>query len=471
MIDVLVIGAGPAGMAAASTAAQHGLDTMLVDEQAIPGGQVYRALPASVRVRGDLGADHRSGEALRGELADSGARLAAGHRVWNVRPGFRVDTIAADGARSWTARTLIVATGTTERQLPFPGWTTPGVIGLAAATILIKSQRLLPGRRIVVAGVGPLLAAVAIAIVKAGGEVAAIVDAAHPSEWLAKLPRLAARPDLLLRGALWLAQLRRAGVRHLGGHVVTRAHGAERLDAVEIAALGTDGRPRGATQSIACDALTIGFGLVPVSDITRLLRARHAYAPQRGGWIADRDADMRSSVPGLYLAGDGGGISGAVAAELQGRLAAFAALRDLDRLTAHEHAGATALLRQHHARAARFGGAMAELMAIRPALYRAISLECTVCRCEDVPRSEIEAAIEAGARDVNQLKAWTRAGMGPCQGKICGDAVAELVAAHGATRETVGAFTARPPLRPLPTAALIGKFDYADIPIPKPAPL
>ncbi len=471
MTDVLVIGGGPAGMAAASTAAQHGLATTLIDEQAIPGGQVYRALPESYRVQGDLGADHRTGEALRKELASSGAAVAMGHRVWNARPGFRVDTIAAESPQSWTAPALIVATGTTERQLPFPGWTMPGVIGLAAATILIKSQRLLPGRRVVVAGVGPLLAAVAIAIVKAGGEVAAIVDAAWPSEWLAKLPRLAARPDLLLRGAQWVAQLHRAGVRHLGGHVVTRALGGDHLDAVEIATLGADGRPQRDTNRIACDALTVGFGLVPNTDITRLLRARHVYAAQRGGWIAERDADMRSSVPGLYLAGDGGGISGAVAAELQGRLAAFAVLRDQDRLSTTAHAGTTALLRQHHARAARFGGAMAELMAIRPALHQATPADCIVCRCEDVPRSEIEAAIDAGARDVNQLKAWTRAGMGPCQGKMCGDVVAELVAARAGTRATVGAFTARPPLRPLSTAALIGQFDYRDIPIPKPAPL
>lgn len=472
MTDILVIGGGPAGMAAAATAARHGAHATLIDEQARPGGQVYRAMPASFAVAGDLGPDHAAGEALRAELAASGARLALGERVWNVRPGFRVDTLARDGPRRYEAPAVIIATGTTERHVPFPGWTMPGVIGLAAATIMLKAQRLLPGRRVVVAGSGPLLAAVAYGIVKSGGDVVAVIDAAKRAEWLRQGPRLLARPDLLMRGSAWMAALRRKGVPWLFGHVVTAARGgSQQVEAVEIAALDREGKPASTRRPLDCDALAIGYGLVPNCDLARLLGAPHAYRAERGGWIAARDDDLRSSLPGLYLAGDGAGISGAVAAEIEGRLAALAALADLGTLSAREAAGLAAPLRTHRRRAARFGSAMAELMAARPALYGAIAAGCTVCRCEDVPRAEIDAAIDAGARDVNQLKAWTRAGMGPCQGKICGEAVASLVAEHVGSRQAAGMFTARPPLRPLPTEALIGTFDYADIPIPKPAPL
>lgn len=471
MTDLIVIGAGPAGMAAATTAAANGLDTVLLDEQALPGGQVYRALPSGSRVTGSLGPDHARGEALRVALAASAAQVVSGHRVWNVRTGFRIDSVAEDGPRHWQAPALVVATGTTERQLPFPGWTSPGVIGLAAATILLKSHRLLPGSNVVVAGVGPLLAAVAIAILKAGGKVAAIVDAASPAEWIAKTPQLVARPDLLARGVGWLARLRAAGIRYLGSHVVTRAQGADRVDAVEIARLDHDGAPMATREVLACDSLAIGFGLVPSTDITQLLGAEHRYEAARGGWIATRDPHMRSSVPKLYVAGDGGGISGAAAAEIQGELAAYAVLRDLERVSPARHDTLARATLARHARAARFGGAMAALMAIRPALYRAIAADCVVCRCEDVRRAELDAAIAAGAGDINQLKAWTRAGMGPCQGKMCGEAVAELLAPSLGGRTAVGRFTVRPPLRPLPTAALIGSFDYSDIPIPKPAPL
>ncbi|MBM3525839.1 MAG: FAD/NAD(P)-binding oxidoreductase, partial [Alphaproteobacteria bacterium] len=357
------------------------------------------------------------------------------------------------------------------RHVPFPGWTTPGVIGLAAATIMLKAQRLLPGRRVVVAGSGPLLAAVAYGIVKGGGNIVAVIDAARRSEWLSKGPRLLARPDLLARGSTWMTALRRKGVPWLFGHVVTVAHGGSQVEAVEIAALDRDGMPASSRRPLDCDALAIGYGLVPNCDLARLLGAALAYRAERGGWIAVRDDELRTNTPGLYLAGDGAGISGAVAAEIEGRLATLSALADLGTLTAREAAGLAAPLRSHHRRAARFGSAMAELMAPRPALYRAIATDCTVCRCEDVPRAEIDAAIDAGARDVNQLKAWTRAGMGPCQGKLCGEAVASLVAERVGSREAAGVFTARPPLRPLPTEALIGTFDYADIPIPKPAPL
>lgn len=472
--DVIVIGAGPAGVEAALAASECGLDVTLIDEAPAAGGQVYRALPATFGNADprEIGPDFAAGEKLRQRLAVGRLRYAPDMRVWLVGAGFRVDALGPDGLRAWTAPALIVATGATERAVPFPGWTTPGVFGLAAATVMLKSQRLLPSRSTVVAGCGPLLAAVATGIIKAGGRVAAFVDLAGPGDWLAALPGMAGRPDLLLRGIDWWRRIVVAGAAMSFRTAVVGVEGGDHVDTVLLRPVDRNGGVDHAApvRRVACDSLVVGHGLTPNTDLTRALGAQHLFAGDRGGWIPARDADMRSSVPELYVAGDGGGISGAAAAGLQGRLAGLAAAFDLGKIDAAAWQTRAAGIRRDLARAERFGRAMARLMAIRPALVDSIPKDCVVCRCEDVTRAEIDDAVARGAVEVNQAKAWTRAGMGPCQGKMCGETVATLVAARVGGRERAGAFTARPPFRPVPTAVLVGEFDYADIPIPPPAP-
>jgi NADPH-dependent 2,4-dienoyl-CoA reductase/sulfur reductase-like enzyme len=476
MHDIAVLGAGPAGMAAATEAARRGARVVLLEESPQPGGQVYRAAPPGFATPADP--DKRAGDALRAALALSGAEVLTGHRVWGLGGGplvpegappvpFRVDALAADGAPvTLEARALVLCTGTHERLIPFPGWTLPGVIGLAAATILLKAQGMLPGRRVVVAGAGPLLYAVAAKLLKAGGEVAAVVDLATRAEWLRALPALLARPDLLARGAAWRAMLKPHDVPLLEGHTVIAAEGGTVLERVRVAPL-----TGGAAESFDCDALCIGHGLVPATEATRLFRAQHRYAPASGGWVPVLDGDRRTSVPLLYVAGDGGGVRGAAAAPAAGRLAALAALHDLGRLEGRAHARARRRPALEQWRAAQTGGAMARMMALRPALVDAIAPETVVCRCEGVTRAEIEAALDDGATEMNQLKQFTRCGMGPCQGRVCGEAAAELVARRVGGRERAGFATGRMPLRPVPMEALLGDFDYADIPVPKPAPI
>ena len=474
--DIAVLGAGPAGMAASAEAARHGARVMLLEESPAPGGQVYRASPAGFTVPRD--ADGRAGDALRAALAESGAKLRTGCRVWGLGGGplvpegapaapFRLDALDAEGTPfTAEARALVLCPGTTERVIPFPGWTTPGVLGLAAATILLKSAGVLPGRRAVVSGAGPLLYAVAAKLLKAGCEVAAVVDLASAAEWARALPALAARPDLLAQGAAWRARLLRARVPVLAAHSVVAAEGGEAVARVRVAPVSG-----GAERVFDCDTLLVGHGLSPATEATRAFRAAHRYAPESGGWVPVTDADGRTSVVRLYVAGDGAGVRGAAAAPAGGRLAALAALRDLGLITASEHDTTRAAPMRDHASAARAGAAMARVMAIRPALVAAIPRDCVVCRCEGVTRAEIEHALDDGAEDMNQLKQFTRCGMGPCQGRVCGEAAAELVAARVGGRERAGFATGRLPLRPVPMAALLGEFDYADIPVPAPAPL
>jgi NADPH-dependent 2,4-dienoyl-CoA reductase/sulfur reductase-like enzyme len=289
MFDVAVLGGGPAGMAAAAEAARRGARTVLLEESPAPGGQVFRAAPPGFVAADD--ADKRDGDALRAALAMSGATVLTGHRVWGLGGGplvpegapaapFRVDAIAGDASAMLEARALVLCTGTTERIMPFPGWTLPGVVGLAAATILLKAQGVLPGRRVVVAGAGPLLYVVAAKLLKAGVEVVAVADLASRAEWARALPALLARPDLLARGAAWRAALIRGSVPVLPAHRVIAAEGGEALERVRIAPV--DG---GDAEAFDCDALCIGHGLVPATEATRVFRAAHRYDRAAGGWV------------------------------------------------------------------------------------------------------------------------------------------------------------------------------------------
>jgi hypothetical protein len=280
------------------------------------------------------------------------------------------------------------------------------------------------------------------------------------------------RPDLLGRGLGWLARLCRAGVpihcRHALRHVV-RTNG--RLRATIAPVDDSGGFVSGAgSREVEVDWVAIGHGLVPGTEITRLLGAEHHYEHDRGGWIAVRDECGRTSVKGLLVAGDGGGISGAVAAVEEGRFASLAVAYDQGRLDDAAFARAARPIRRRLRRAMRFGAASASLMALRIGQIRSISEETLVCRCEDVTRAEIELAIAAGADEVNQVKAWTRCGMGPCQGRMCGETVAALVAATSGSR-AAASWTGRAPLRPVPLEALLGEYAYADIPLPRAAPL
>ena len=475
--DLLVIGAGPAGIGAAVAAAAAGLQVAVVDEAREGGGQVYRALPPGFRVGPDsaAAAEHLAGDRLREELEASAARRLFGHRLWSLVPGFRAHTAGPEGVLDWRARAVIAATGTHERVMPFPGWTHPGVIGLAAATILLKSQQVLPGAhggRTVVAGCGPLLSLVAASILKGGGEVVAVVDLARPADWLSALPALARRPGLLARGIGWLRALRSAGVAYLPGHTVVEARGDETLERVVVAPVDAEGRPKanGLARVLQADALSVGHGLVPSTEVTRLLGARHVFRPEVGGWIAEQVSPLRTSVDGLYVAGDCAGIAGADAALIRGRLAGLMAALDLGAIDQDRFSRMAGPLRATLRRAERFGQEMARMMALRPGLLDAITPQTVVCRCEEVARAEIDGALAEGVTDVNQLKAWTRCGMGPCQGRMCGEAAASLVAARNGGRDRAGQWTARVPIRPVAMDEFLGDYTYDDIPTPPPAP-
>ncbi|MGI9334509.1 MAG: FAD-dependent oxidoreductase [Gammaproteobacteria bacterium] len=477
-LELVVVGAGPAGIGAALAAREHGVNVLVVDEGLAPGGQIYRAAfggqPGTGPVEPD--AEAAFGDRLRHQLQESGAHVLSRARVWCATPGFRVDALVNEAAgprhAGIRAKTLVAACGTTERIVPFPGWTMPGVVGLAAATTMMKSQFIVPGERTVVAGAGPLLAAVAAGFVKAGVAPVAVVDLASRAEWLARLPRMAVRLDLVRRGVGWLHLIRKAGVPILHRHAVDEVRGTDNVDRVVVRAVdATGGLRSGVTaRTFDADALAVGHGLAPASELTRLLGARHVFDAQCGGWVAQHDDSFRTSVSGLYAAGDGAGVFGAAAALIQGRIAGHTAALDLGRTEARVWRSAVTPLRRALARARQFGTAMSSIGAPRPGLIARIAPDTVVCRCEDVTRGAIDEAIQNGACEVNQVKAWTRCGMGPCQGRVCGDTVAHLVAERVGSRVRAGIWTARAPLRPVAIDELPGQYEYADIPMPEDAP-
>ena len=240
---------------------------------------------------------------------------------------------------SWHARSLIIANGALERIIPFPGWTTPGVIGLAASTILLKSQYVLPGQSTVVAGCGPLLIAVANGIIKSGGKVSAIIDLNSKSDWIKAFPRLLSRPDQLFKGMSWFANIMKAGIKLYGGHAVTNTKQVDNVLRISIAPINSAGSILDSKNQkiVEGDCLAIGHGLFPSTEITRLLKAKHIYDPLKGGWVPLIDDDFRSSIPGVYIAGDATGISGAFSAVQKGRIAGMTAVRDLNMMSSKKY--------------------------------------------------------------------------------------------------------------------------------------
>ena len=474
-VDLIVIGAGPAGAHAALAAAEQGLSVVLVDEAPTAGGQIYRAPRRAVAPKGDKAErDGQAGDALRAAVARSSVDSRMGRRVWSVTPGFRVDMLASGGSEAVTAPRLVAATGAYERVIPFEGWTLPGVIGLAAATALLKGEAMSPGRRIVIAGCGPLLVAVAAKVAAVGADIAALVDLSSPGDWLGAMPLLASRPFLLAEGAGWALRIGRRRVPVFFRHKVLRAEAtaADCVGRVVIAPVDDLGyRRAGRLRSFDVDCLVVGHGLVPGSDIPRLLRAAHRYDRPRGGWVPTVDEAGRASVAGLYAVGDGAGIAGAQAAALAGTVAGLAAAMDAGRMPIAAVQARLQASARDRSRSLRFAAGIARLTPPRPGLVAEMAEDVVVCRCEEVTRGQIEQALDAGACEVNQLKHFTRCGMGPCQGRMCAETAAELVAARVGSREAAGLWTMRPPLRPIGLGDLLGDFSYSDIPVPEPAPL
>lgn len=443
---IVVVGAGPAGLRATEVLAKAGLRPLLIDEARLPGGQIYRRPPLGAERPAEAlyGFEAGKATALHGLLEVLGDRVE--HRpetlVWNVFDD-RLDLLGADGFEAVTFDRLVLATGAMDRILPFPGWTTPGVFTLGAAQIALKAQGVAIGRRVALVGAGPLLPLVVHQYLKAGAEVVAALDVTPFGAKVRHGFGLLAEPATLLKGLWYTARNLLSGVPIRAGVKSLAVEGDGRVEALVWTDAG------GREHRVACDAVGASFGLRSEAQLADLAGLRFVFEPLTRQWIPERSTAGRSSRPEVYLAGDGAGIGGADVAELQGERAALALLEDLG--LAVDGARVAAL----ESRLARHRGFRVSLEKAYPFpahIAEAIADEEIVCRCEGVTAGELRrTATERDAHEMNRLKAFTRCGMGRCQGRVCGQAAAEVLSqARGVPIDAVGRLRGNAPVKPIP---------------------
>ncbi|EMF02097.1 FAD-dependent oxidoreductase [Streptomyces mobaraensis NBRC 13819 = DSM 40847] len=480
--DLAVIGAGPAGTAGAVAAARLGLSVALLDAADRPGGQYFRdPAPELAALRGRRATlpGRSAFAALRARLAASRVDHLAAHHVWSVTredaDAWSVHAVTGpdgDGGAPVRvrARAVLLATGSQERQLPFPGWTLPGVVGAGGAQAMLKSGLVLPGKRVVVAGSGPLLLAVASSLAAAGARVPAVVEASGYLGY-ARHPRaLAVNPHKAFEAAVHGGALLRHRVPVRTRSAVTRVHGTDRVEAVTVTRLDRDWRPvPGTGRRIACDALAVGHGLEPRVELATGLGCATRRTPD-GGHALAVDGLQRTTVPGLWAAGEAAGVGGWQLAWLEGEVAGVAVALRLSGRTGAVPGEHLRALRRRRDRLRSFADAMAAAHAPGEGWTDWLTDDTDVCRCEEVTAGRVRAAVaELGAHDARTVKLLTRAGMGWCQGRVCGTAVTCLAAAArdgGTARRTASA--PAPARRPLAVPVPLGVLAALDDPEPEP---
>ncbi len=445
--DVAIVGAGAAGLAAAIECARAGLATVVFDELPAPGGQIYRAITTTPFAdRRVLGPDYWRGETLAREFEHANLAYAPRATVWAVTRsggGFEIGVSGDGAARLITAWQVILATGALERPFPIPGWTLPGVLTAGAAQILLKTSGLVSEGRVVLAGTGPLLYLVAAQLARVGSKIDCLLDttprgrvreaSAHAFEF--------AMSPYFLKGLTILRDARAAAriVRHVER---IEALGDGRLERVRyVADGGTEERP--------ADLLLLHQGVVPNINLSNAIGCEHRWDDAQLAFVPVVDQWGASSVPGVTIAGDGAGIAGARAAEARGRLAGLAVAHALGKLDEAARDRAAVSVRAELARNTR-GRAFVDAL-FRPAdAFRVPSGDTIVCRCEEVTAQQVLDTVALGCTGPNQMKSFLRCGMGPCQGRLCGLTVTELIArARNVSPAAVGYYRLRFPIKPI----------------------
>ncbi len=452
----VVVGAGPAGLGAALELVERGLACTVLDESQSLGGQGWhpeRDLPGAKPRRS---ASRRAGREVLERVGALGAALdhRPGSSVLALYPDAEL-SLQRDGVMSsLRPEAVLLATGAHDRVLPFPGWTTPGVVSLGGVLSMVERHGVVPRGPVVLAGAGPLLLLAAARLVDAGAPPVELIDLVGFSGLLPALPGLLGEPALLLEGLDLLRSISAAGVRVSRGWAVVEAAGEGALERVRVAPVDGDWRPRSAGRWIEASLLAVGHGLSPELALPAGAGASLRWDNPRGGWVVDHDQEQRAGPPGLWVAGDCCGVHGAPVAWLQGRLAGLSMAGALGSAAADDGLLAADLRRELEAAIGARRG-LEEVMAPRPGLLSAMSPETILCRCEEVSLAELRSWIERGQRSPTALKETTRAGMGRCQGRFCGANLRTLLGLElGSAALLERPLTARPPARPVSLGAL-----------------
>jgi len=449
---VVVVGAGPAGVRCAEELVAAGIRPTLIDESRRDGGQIYRRQPDNfTRSYGKLygteaaraTAMHGGFERLRGRIDYLPQTLVwsiEDHNLYVIRESRHV-TLQFDA--------LVLCTGATDRLMPVKGWNLAGTYSLGGAQVALKSQACAIGRAVVFVGTGALLYLVASQYHRAGARVEAVLDTSRWSARVAALPGLLAAPAALWKGLALTLSLRRADIPVYTGIEPVQITGTADGGVSGISFKDSGGR----VVDLRCDAVALGYHLRPETQLADLARCEFYFDPHTRQWLPKVDSDGRSTVPGVYLAGDGARILGANAAEKSGRLAALAVLQDLGRAPAEE---SLIELRRCLASLGRFADGLSRAFPWPAQQAAFLSDDTIVCRCESVSVGELRQVVQqAGACESNRAKAFSRVGMGRCQGRYCGHAAAEIIAhAANVPIEQVGRLRGQAPVKPLQIATV-----------------
>lgn len=470
--DIAVIGGGPAGMAAAQTAASNGASVVLIDDAITLGGHFYKELPGHFRSIAKRQHQNRNRELRRREqaLTESGAEVLLGTSVWGifdenggtlngdnstVETNFELQLDhAPNGIKSVKAHSLILTPGVYDRPLPFPGWELPGVLTPGAVQMQIEKQGMLPGQRVLVAGSGPLQLIVAASLARHGADVVAVLDTSSALEGF---------PEVLdVLGGLWsrlgeavgsLSVLARHRIPFLFRHAVYRALGTPEsgVEGVIIGRVDRQGKPIPGTQrELQVDTICVAYGFIPSIAMTLHLACEHYYDSDLQAFLPQHDEHLQTSVAGIFVAGDVTGAGGKPLADLQGQLAAISALERLNIITIEQATNERRRLARATNREKRFARWLWRRYRVRPGLLELVDDDTWLCRCEAVRVGSFRESLKNGGRDLFGVKLRTRLGMGQCQGRYCVPNAALLIAAHqGKPVAQLDLPSIRPPIVPV----------------------
>jgi D-hydroxyproline dehydrogenase subunit alpha len=462
--DLVVVGAGPAGIEAAVAASQNGLKVVLLDSYSLPGGQYYKQLPREFKseLATDLeqeGAEHIS------KIDSDQVAYYSDTLVWGAFPsddsdGWLLGVYGPDAPRQIETKAVILASGAYDTPVPFPGWTLPGVMTAGAGQIMVKNQRVSPGQRVVVTGSGPLHLALAAYLVHAGVKVVGFYHTPLSiGKMIQHIPSAWGQWERMKEGFSYWRTLSKAGVPVKIGWGVVKALGENAVEEAIVGRLDSDWNViAGTEKQLNVDAVIVWNGLLCNNGLSRMVGCQHRIDPRMGGVIPVRDETMQTTCENFYVVGDAAMIGGVGLAKAEGRIAGLSAAWRAGLLTDAEKKKQAASLAPVIRRERRFAQMFGDLFAPRVGLQNLPDENTVICRCEEITLGDIREAIHRGARSVNEVKMLTRSGMGNCQGRICEMRVAQTILALSGdpdlSLENVGSYTTRPPLHPLPVSVL-----------------
>lgn len=457
--DVLVVGAGPAGISAALEASLAGASVTLIDEYARLGGQYFKQTPQAFKLLDPsiMGRDYNQGVELMKRVEEGRIEIFPDTLVWGAMEPGVLEIFRRGECQRIRAQRTVIATGAYDRPVAFPGWTLPGVMTAGAAQTLLKNQWVVPGSRVLMVGSGPFQLPVAAHLVKAGATVVGVLEAGRFSGWFKQVPSVWRHLSKVGEAKDYLGALLMARVPMMYGWTFLEARGNGRVQEAVITQVDDQWAPIAGTEKVLeVDAVCIGFGFVPSLQLPRMLGCSSRWDAEIAAWTTEHDNDQRTSIATLFVAGETTGIGGHDVALGEGAIAGAAAAADLGYQAPEGVEKRLTKVREglnHHRQFADF---LNRTFAPKPGILNLIRDDTLLCRCEEVTAGEVTSVAKEWDGNLRTIKQLTRAGMGPCQGRICGPLVAQVAArASGKPMEEIGLDTPRSPIKPIPAGAIM----------------